>query len=159
MKKSFLYVVMVALLLSSVGKIVGAWKWDMGGHADSEALDPLFTPVTGRQMLVIAAVAELITIGAVLRLGTTAKKASAILWLSLVFGTYRLGLKMVGFHGYCSCMGYWAKWANLSKAQVNTIALSILGFMFVGSALILVSEWMGRTARVDRVQAQPVSSA
>lgn len=127
----------------------------MAGQPDSDAVDPLFPVFNARQMLVIAALVELITVVAIWRLGSISRKASAVLCLSLLFVTYRVGLKLGMFRGYCSCLGYWADWAHLSKAQVNTIALSILGFMFAGSLLVLASEFSAREARCPKPGQQP----
>jgi hypothetical protein len=134
----FFRIVQLALILTAVGKLIGAALWAGSGLVG----DPFLDFLTTRQLLVVAGLIEL---GFAFYLENNlmdASRALAVLWLSVVFGMYRLGLWIVGFRGYCKCFGHWAVWLHLSRAQVAVAADVILCLMFLGSIAILVSRSM-----------------
>ena len=147
--KVFFAVVQIFLALSSLGKIVGAARLDLHGRAARLVADPLFSFLDFRQMLLLAVVLEVFVVVCIWRSKSVLKKSSVILWLTSLFAAYRLGLKAIGFKGYCPCLGYWATWLNLSERQVNTVAVSFLVFMATGSILIVTRDMVVRRRLSD----------
>lgn len=128
----------VALSLSSIGKLVGVWKLNLAGRLPTETADPLFSFLDWREMLLTAATLEILVVLWIWRSKSAVGKAWVTLWFTALVSAYRVGLKEVGFHGYCPCLGYWANWLALSKVEVNAIALGLLGTMGIGSLAIIV---------------------
>lgn len=149
MKTVFFKGTQLILFISAIGKLYGILQWDESANATGPLQDPLFSFFTVKQILFCAAMVELLVLFLIWRLNSDTHKAYSILWLSALFGTYRLALGALGYHGYCHCLGYWSTWANLSAIQVNLIAKVLLIFMFIGSALTVI---LGKLNRNPKAQ-------
>ena len=139
--KLYFLTVSVVLTLSAVGKVVGIWKLVSQSRPSPHLADPLFSFLNVREALLLAAIAEVATVASIWFRPDAKNRAYAVLWLSALFCAYRLGLKAIGFRGYCSCMGYWGSWLKLSPRELDRMALGILGFMVIGGVGIVVRDW------------------
>lgn len=136
MKRAFFLATQVLLVLTALGKLAGAVEW-VAGHG---ARDPVVRFISAREMLIFAALLELVAVAGIWRGRSDSQKAFWPFWLALLFTGYRLELWRIGFTGYCSCLGSWSTWLHLSKDQVNIVAKSMIAFMLLGSMVIIVSQ-------------------
>jgi hypothetical protein len=134
MKNVFFSLTRSILIVTAVGKLAGAVKW----HPGAEVVDPLLPFFTAKQLLLGAAVIELVLVVYLFCRHSDLEKARGVLWLSLLFGTYRLELWSIGFRGYCHCLGYWGSLLGLSEATADVLAKGLLLCMFSGACAILL---------------------
>ena len=69
------------------------------------------------------------------------KKAALTLWLSGCFGAYHIGLREIGFHGYCACLGNIFATIGISNNVASKIVCAIVLYMLTGSILMLLLMW------------------
>lgn len=102
--------------------------------------DPL-TGIPFRQLLLLVGLVELLI--AFFCLFTDKRRLSllAVAWLSTNFLVYRLGLRFVGWHHPCACMGSLAGVLHLSDQAADNIMKVILAYLLIGSYGILFWEW------------------
>jgi hypothetical protein len=97
------------------------------------AADPLFSGLTVRQVLFLAAGLELAVATVLLRHRTARWAPGLILWLVLAFGAYQLGRWMVGVEGSCGCLGHlFERWPEF-EARADWVMLGALAVMGFGS--------------------------
>jgi hypothetical protein len=138
MKTAFFRATQALLLITGLSKLIGAVKWQV----DLSVADPLLPFLAVRQTVGCAALLEIAVTAFLMFNRSVLNKAYSILWLCMVFVVYRVGLLVIGFTKMCPCLGYWGAWLHLSQAQVNVISESLLLFMILGSATIIVSEFL-----------------
>ena len=126
----------LALVVTALLKVVTVFQ----GAKVLLAGDPLFTFCSNRQVLVLAAVLEVAVVWLLMRPSTDRAKLVGILWLCLVFATYRLGLVWIGFRGYCRCMGSMSEWLHISPEITDAISKGILCVMMIGAVVLLIWE-------------------
>ena len=155
MKRAFFLATQVLLILTAVGKLAGAVEWT-AGHA---AKEPVVHFISAREMLIVAAMLELLAVVGIWLSRTDLTKALWPFWLSMLFTGYRLELWYIGFTGYCSCFGSWSTWMHLSKEQVNLMAIFMIAFMLLGSTAIIASELIHQRKSVagSDLEAKPTS--
>ena len=112
------------LLLTAALKLIG-----LGNRAFSGA-DPVIQFLTGRELLVIASLIEIAVVVLVLqRRVATWSKLSALLWLSAIFATYKVGLAAVHFLPSCGCPG--------ARGRAATwVSDAILACLFAGGGVV-----------------------
>jgi len=98
--------------------------------------DPVFSFLTVRQVVLLAAGLEMGVVWSLLfgKLQSTTTKLFWILWLSVVFGTYRILLSLAGI-STCDCLG---KVLPFEPSTTRAISISLLVYLFSGSFLSLL---------------------
>ena len=101
------------------------------------ARDPVFPWLSVRDMLLGSLIIESAAVFLLFGPISVQKKLATLLWLCSVFWMYRLGLYLVGFDGFCACLGTASEWAHLPSATVDILARACL-FSLTGGALIFL---------------------
>jgi hypothetical protein len=96
-------------------------------------------------MLIVAVILEIAAVAFILAKDFITAKLMVIAWLSSLFVLYRVGLSVVGFRGYCQCLGSLTDWAHISPAGAQLLSEGILSYMFFGSLALLA--WLTRELR------------
>lgn len=100
--------------------------------------DPLIAVFTMRQVMFAAGVLE-VAVAIWLCMNRCQEGALwLILWISILFMTYRIGLQASGYRGDCQCLGLiniW--WSGSSMSQSITVNF-LLGYMLGGSTLSII---------------------
>jgi hypothetical protein len=99
--------------------------------------------VTNRQMLLIAALAEVVTIVALYHYREPYPQALALAWLTTCFLIWRVALRLAEFE-QCGCLGTAYGWLPMKAATVDTLMKIALGVMLVGSYGRIAMEVKGR---------------
>lgn len=123
---------LLALLLISTALV------KLGGIVQHSPLlagpDPVVLGLNHRIVLLVAGVAEVAV--ALMLFAKPATGFGAALWLTGVFGVYRLGLASLGDAVRpCPCLGYWLP---ITPERVNTVSLALFWFLAGGSLLGLL---------------------
>ena len=95
--------------------------------------DGLFVWATIRNVILVAGIIELGLAYFVWRAASLRGKCLAILWVSCLILTYRMGLVAVHYSFPCSCLGGAADWLHLSRHSADLLMRGVLGFMLIGS--------------------------
>jgi hypothetical protein len=126
----------LVLALTAVTKGIGA-----AGEARILAQpDPLLGMLTNRQVLLLAAVLELLVIGLVVGERHRVRKAAILAWISSVFLAYRVGLQQIGYHGSCGCLGNITDTLGIAPATADLVSGGMLAYLLIGSYSILLWE-------------------
>jgi hypothetical protein len=72
---------------------------------------------------------------------TPLKRAVAVLWLGSCFAAYHIGLKEIGFHGYCACLGNIFATIGISNNAASKIMSGIILYMLTGGIVMLLLMW------------------
>lgn len=136
-EKSYLISVAVLLFLTGAAKLVSA-NQSVSVLAMS---DPLIGFLSIRQTSIIAGVLEAIIAIYLLTSSNRFRKLEAIIWLSVLFITYHVGLYLIGFHGMCPCLGNANAWLRLSDKSINMAVKCLLAYFLVGSLSMLYFRW------------------
>jgi hypothetical protein len=102
--------------------------------------DPVIGMFSNRQVLFAAALLELIVAFIALRTRTNDTSIAAVLWIGLLFLTYRIGLNSNG-NAHCKCLGSVDAWFGLSRDTADVIASALLLYLLLPSACFLVLMW------------------
>lgn len=136
---SYIYMTGVILLVTAAIKWFGAAT----GAPVLDWHDPLL-PLSNRETFVLAGAMEL-GLSAYLFLGEQrGMKIMSIAWLAGIYLTYRLGLWWAGVPDLCNCLGNLSGWFPVSPLTLDWIAWSLLGWLLIGSLLILMTGWLHR---------------
>lgn len=135
MTRYFLFSGGIVFSLTAAAKILMA-------VGDAEILkmpDPLFTDLSNRTLLVLAAVMELSVVVYICRSNVSyLRRIGAIVWIATVFLSYRFGLIYTGNRGGCKCLGNIGDSLRLSPAALDLVASSILAYLLLGSLILFV---------------------
>jgi hypothetical protein len=120
----------------------------IGAARALDVADPLIG-IPFRQLLLFVGLLELLI--AFFCLFTDRRRLSllAVGWMSTNFLVYRLGLWFIGWHKPCGCMGSLSDMLHLSPRVADNIMKGVLGYLLVGSYLLLFLQW--HTARREPV--------
>ena len=103
--------------------------------------DPIFQFLNNRSMMLLAAFTELI-LGVFLLLRCSGfVKLWSLVWLALLFLSYRFGLWLIGFSSPCPCLGGAMNWLGMKPASADTVAKWIIGYFLVFGLVFLMVEW------------------
>lgn len=108
------------------------------------AHDSLLKTLTVRQVILAAALLEIIIASAVLHFRRSSKTPWLLLWLAMVFGLYRAGLWHTGFQGHCPCLGHLLDWSTFLSEMSDAVTLCSIGVMGFGSILVLTERYWFR---------------
>jgi lipid-A-disaccharide synthase-like uncharacterized protein len=121
--------------------------------------DPLFAPLSNRQITLLVAALELLIVGIILRGPNRVVKLSAVAWLATLFCTYRLGLWLINYHGPCSCLGGAVDWLTRNKLVVLWGLRGMLAYLLVFSYSFLVAELSKRHSHKGSIPLMAEDSA
>ena len=138
--KYFLNVSACILVVTALAKLYGLTY----GEQVLQQPDPLFG-VKNSVVMLLVSVAELWVVYLVLSATQSVTKLVALAWISSNFLPYRFGLYMVGFKGWCSCLGTLTKQLPVSPETAEAIMLTIAVFVFIGSCYYLLPYVKSRT--------------
>ncbi len=110
--------------------------------------DPLFAELPTLYIFIFASFLEIFVATLLFLIHSVKIKSLLVLWLSLIFVVYRLGL----WYYYptrvsCKCMGSFSKWIHLTEQSINTITFGILVFMIIGSFLLFFISMISNTEK------------
>lgn len=131
--KYFLNVSACLLVVTALAKLQGLTS----GERVLQQLDPVFG-VKNSVVMLLVSVAELWVVYLILSATQSVTKLAALAWISSTFLAYRFGLYMIGFKGWCSCLGTLTKQLPVSLETAEAIMLTIAAFMFAGSCYFLL---------------------
>lgn len=129
-----IHLLLVALILvfTATAKLVSG----IGDAPALSASDPLL-PMTNGQLFLLVGLVEFLVVGYLLAGGNNRFKHLLVLWLSLNFAGYRLGVWWVGGDKPCSCLGtIFARWP-VDAELVDGLLKVALAYMFIGSLYCL----------------------
>ncbi len=132
LSRTFISSLFVILLITGLLKIISSF-------GDSILLminDPII-PIKNRYIFLSVGTLEIIISLVCLLSRNILLQASLILWLSLNFVFYRIGLYMVGYHKPCKCLGNIVNVLNLNDEAADLWMKFIIVYMLLGSILIL----------------------
>ncbi len=120
----------VVLMATALAKLYSAF----GDLRILDQPDPLFTFLTNRELLLLAALLELGVAWFLFRssVGRSAKLLS-IPWIAAVFACYRCGLWAVGYGSTCSCLGHLTDPLGISPESADLVAKGVLAYFLTGS--------------------------
>jgi hypothetical protein len=72
-----------------------------------------------------------------------------VAWLATNFVVYRIGLKWVGYHKPCSCLGNLTDSLHISPEAADTAMKVVLGYLLIGSYGMLFWLWRQKRRSVD----------
>lgn len=117
----------VLLFLTATAKLISASQ-----KASVLAMpDPLMGFVSIRQISIIAGVVEVAVAIYIFSPQNVIAQLKTIAWLSFLFIAYHLGLRVIGFHGMCPCLGDPNAWLKLSDSSINTVVIYLLSYLFL----------------------------
>jgi hypothetical protein len=67
-------------------------------------------------------------------------KARLLLWLACCFAAYRASLVLVGYHGYCHCLGELTEAIGIPQQFAQIALRGVLAYFIVGSSAVLMCE-------------------
>ena len=102
--------------------------------------DPLISFLTFKQIFIIAGIVEVALAIYIFKSTNTFRQLVLVVWLSVVFISYHVGLYLIAFHGLCSCMGNLNSWLKMSNSSIATLRNGLLAYLAIGS----VSAWLGK---------------
>jgi len=137
------------LLLTALSKFISRF----GTARILQASDPIFG-FQYEYLFEIAGVFELGVAAICILSKDVVLRGALVLWLSTLFLVYRLGLSVRGIQ-HCPCLGNLTEKLHLSLNTADTIMKCILGYMLVGSAIILITskkKWSRRHSLCSAVK-------
>ena len=102
--------------------------------------DPLVTFMSIRQLALLAAVIEITVASIIFSYQSNRLKLALILWLAVLFTTYRVGLATTGFNGICPCLGGTLQWLIRDKSVVDWTLKAIIAYLALMSSLFLIRD-------------------
>jgi hypothetical protein len=130
-----MYLILIATLLMTTAILKGVSAF--GTARILNLPDPILW-LTTRQVMWLSCGVELAVV-AHLTLGRSQiVKLAVVAWLSFVFGTYRLGLHLVGGDRRCPCLGSATQWLPWLAAHERVLLHGMLAFMLVGALGLLL---------------------
>jgi hypothetical protein len=129
-----LFVRIVAFVLVSTAVLK---LWSVRSEARIlNAGDPIFD-IPNRYVMWVAAIVELWVSFMILTTRNSALKLKIIASLGAVFATYRTALSLVGFHGYCACLGQLGENIPIRPETLSALLWAFVAFMLIGSVSLL----------------------
>lgn len=115
--------------------------------------DPLLL-LTNRELLMVVGLLELGVVAYLLFRRNTLNKHLLIIWLSLNFIVYRLGIWWVAPGKPCPCLGTLTARLSLKPDTVDLLLKLVIAYMLCGSVLFLLLDWASDRgeSRADQVR-------
>ncbi|MCX8089394.1 MAG: hypothetical protein N3I86_00435 [Verrucomicrobiae bacterium] len=140
----------VLLALTALAKLYSA-----AGEARILAVrDPVLLLLSNRGVLMAVGLLELATAGYLIFGRNTRNKHVLIIWLSLNFIVYRVGLWWVAPGKPCPCLGTLTERLPLAPDTVDLLLKLVIVYLLGGSLFFLLLEWLRGpgASRADQVQ-------
>jgi hypothetical protein len=135
----FIYSSAVMLLITSGAKFIGA-----AGHEKILAeLDPI-VEISTKSLILVMAIAELLTAAVCLRTKEFWPSSILIAWLATNFLAYRIILHVIGYKKPCSCLGNVTDALHISPQVADATMKIILAYLLVGSYATIFWLWRFR---------------
>lgn len=133
-QKQFIQLALIIFVFFGASKVITS----LGSYPSLARTDPVFYFLSTRQLLFLVGFVELI----VARLLVAASfenrvKLLVILWMSLLFASYRLALWASGYIGTCPCFGYIWEWLMVPDIILQRILIGIIVVLGGGAGLFL----------------------
>lgn len=130
----------VILAFTGLAKIISA----VGNAQALETPDPVFW-LSFRYLMLGVGILELTISGVCMSPGRNALRLKLIAWMGVSFMIYRSGVWLSGWHRPCPCLGTLTDSLHISTKLADTVMISLLGYLLVGSFACLCLET--RTSR------------
>ncbi|MGO8931300.1 MAG: hypothetical protein ACLQU3_30965 [Limisphaerales bacterium] len=122
----------VAVWFCGVAKLISG----LGTARALEQVDVIFH-IRVRLLLFLVASIEFLVVLGLITLRSRTKRFVLIQWLSLCFLIYRLGLRWLGFTGFCPCLGTVTERLPFSPKVLDSLLLWAVLYMLIGSTTLL----------------------
>jgi hypothetical protein len=142
--KLFVVSIGVMLLLTGFSKIVAAF----GKTNVLSEVDPIFG-ISFRQLFLFSGALEVLIAEICLLSKRLEICLKLVLWLSLAFLVYRLGLWWMDWKQPCQCLGSLTDSLRISPNLADLIAKCLLAYMLLGDCVAL---WFQRKKQTIRIQ-------
>ena len=129
----FLKSTQVILLITLCAKIATLVE-----HPSVLNISDVVTTIRFKQLLILSGAIELILITFLWTPVSPILKVSAVLYFSLIAGSYRIVTHIAG-QRWCPCLGNFADWASINQDQVNKILNIIVVYLLFGSLTSLIA--------------------
>jgi hypothetical protein len=106
--------------------------------------DPVFAFLTNRQVISLSAILELGIAMLLLKDARLVFKLTALLGLSSVLISYRIGLWWIDPQAPCKCYGRATDWLHIQPETADLAMKCILGYFVIGSLLVLIIVFVKR---------------
>jgi hypothetical protein len=143
MKNSFRLSAGVILAFTGIAKMLSA----LGDAPILQSHDPLLI-FEFRHLMLAAGALELVIAGFCLLNKSQAVAMILVAWLATNLLIYRLGLRWVGWHLPCSCLGRFTDAIHFSPQTADMAMKTILAYLLVGSYGTLFWLWRQRRKAV-----------
>lgn len=136
--RSFMISAVCVFIFSAVAKMSSL----LSHSAVLDVPSPLIIAVSQRWVLAAACGVDVVAVVVLLsgRLNTL-QSSMLILWICLLFTSYRIALWGSGFEGYCKCLGNTPVILGLSEGQAELLAKGMLTWLVGGACWVLWYEW------------------
>jgi hypothetical protein len=139
------YIVACSIILMTFGAAKMISYFVPGGKAD--AIDEILM-ISNRHIFLAVGIFELCTSFWLNVERSTTKRLWVIVWISVMFLTYRAGLAMMHVVKLCSCLGGIVQWFPKITPFVAIFVKCSLGVLFIGSTTLLcVKLWLKRSGK------------
>lgn len=125
--------VVVILLLTAVLKLASAF----GVARILSTADPLLPFLSARMVSLLAAAVEFGAVAFILLSQTVAARLLMISWLFCLFVAYRAGLYVIGYRGYCSCLGRLMDFLPLRDQTLSVISLGLVSYLGIAVVMMI----------------------
>jgi hypothetical protein len=134
----FIRSVAIILFFTAVIKIISF----LVGHSKIFSMpNPLFNALTNGQIMGLAGLFEMLIVCILNSKVVSEKKIFAIIVLNTSFLAYRYSLFATGYTGPCPCLGGFLDWLHISNFYADKILYSLIGYMLIGSYIVLAVEF------------------
>ena len=141
-QKAFIISASVILILTGTAKVVSTF-----GKAEVLNLaDPIFG-IPFRNLMLLTGLVDLITALFCIFNANQKLNEYCIIWIVVNFLLYRVGLKCVGWHRPCSCLGNITGAIGLSPQRADLIMTWVLAYLVAGIAAILINKQLNINSR------------
>lgn len=132
-KLLYIYTSAVILLVASFSKIVSYFEKQKFLFEPN----PVFAFISNRNLLISAAVLEILVILILILNKCVRSRILSIFWLSCLFAVYRLGLWWLDVTESCACVGYLGQWFKLKKETVATMSWCLFLYLLIPSMIFV----------------------
>ncbi|HTY86463.1 MAG TPA: MauE/DoxX family redox-associated membrane protein [Candidatus Acidoferrum sp.] len=143
----------VILIMTGLAKVVSAF----GRAGILKQSDPIFGISFEALMLFVGGL-EIVIAGICLYLKNRTVAMVAVAWLSSCFLFYRAGLRFIGWHHPCHCLGNLTDFIRISPEMADKLMTAILGYLLLGSYLALFCSCQGKDQSIPLSPAVPSDS-
>jgi len=153
MKNSFRLSAGAILAFTGIAKMLSA----LGDAPILQSQDPLLI-LEFRHLMLAAGALELVIAGFCLLNKSQAVAMILVAWLATNLLIYRLGLRWLGWHLPCSCLGNLTDVLHISPQTADTAMKIILAYLLIGSYATLFWLWRHKRMAASSLASRSASS-